>query len=159
MKTVLSAIYTTIFGEIKISYYNNYIVGLDFVGSNKVERVESLPCTLTDETVKQLNEYFEGKRKVFTVPIKLFGTNFQLKVWKALCDIPCGQTRSYKDIALHVGNPKAARAVGMANNRNPIAIIVPCHRVIASDGTLGGYAAGLDVKQKLLRIENSGINL
>lgn len=159
MNRVLSAICTTIFGEIKISYYNNFVVGLDFVSNNEIGQLESLPCTLTDEVAKQLNEYFGGKRKEFTVPIKLYGTNFQLKVWQALCDIPYGQTRSYKDVAIQIGNPKAARAVGMANNRNPIAIIVPCHRVIASDGKLGGYAAGLDVKRKLLKIENSGINL
>ncbi|MGI6342237.1 MAG: methylated-DNA--[protein]-cysteine S-methyltransferase [Bacteroidales bacterium] len=159
MNRVLSAIYTTIFGEIKISYHNNFVVGLDFVSNNEKGQLESLPCTLTDEVAKQLNEYFEGKRKEFTVPIKLYGTNFQLKVWQALCDIPYGQTRSYKDVAIQIGNPKAARAVGMANNRNPIAIIVPCHRVIASDGKLGGYAAGLDVKRKLLKIENSTINL
>ncbi|MDD3738306.1 MAG: methylated-DNA--[protein]-cysteine S-methyltransferase [Lentimicrobiaceae bacterium] len=159
MDTVLSAIYTTLLGEIKISYHDNFIVGVDFVGNNKTESAESLPCALTDETLKQLNEYFEGKRKEFTVPIKLLGTDFQIKVWQVLCKIPYGQTRSYKDIAVQIGNPKAARAVGMANNRNPIAIIVPCHRVITYDGKLGGYAAGVSIKQKLIEVENGCINL
>ncbi|MDR0447970.1 MAG: methylated-DNA--[protein]-cysteine S-methyltransferase [Treponema sp.] len=101
----------------------------------------------------QLGEYFEGKRKEFDVPLLLRGTDFQLSVWKALQKIPWGKTRSYKDIALSAGNSRACRAVGMANNRNPIAIIVPCHRVIGSDGSLTGYAGGLELKRHLLELE------
>lgn len=106
-------------------------------------------------TEKQLQEYFCGKRKIFDLPIAPNGTEFQLKVWDALCQIPYGETRSYKDIAEFVGNPKASRAVGGANNKNPIMIIIPCHRVIGSDGSLIGYAGGMDVKKKLLMLEKS----
>jgi len=101
----------------------------------------------------QLGEYFDGKRKIFELPLVLHGTDFQITVWKALQDIPYGETRSYGQIALIAGNPKASRAVGMANNRNPIAIIIPCHRVIGHDGSLTGYAGGLEVKRQLLELE------
>lgn len=102
---------------------------------------------------KQLNEYFAGKRKDFDLPLKMHGTDFQKSVWEALLTIPYGETKSYKDIAVQIGNEKACRAVGMANNRNPISIVVPCHRVIGHDGTLVGYGGGLEVKQKLLDLE------
>ena len=101
----------------------------------------------------ELEEYFSGKRRAFSVPLDLRGTDFQLRCWNALLEIPYGETRSYRDIAKAIGHPHAFRAVGMANNRNPIAIIVPCHRVIASDGTLCGYGGGLDLKRKLLELE------
>ncbi len=107
----------------------------------------------TDRAYNQLLEYFDGKRKDFDLPYKLNGTDFQKKVWSALCDIPYGQTRSYKEIAVAVGNPKASRAVGMANNKNPITVIVPCHRVIGSSGKLVGYAGGLTMKEFLLGME------
>ena len=105
--------------------------------------------------VNELEEYFAGKRREFTFPLDLRGTDFQLACWRALLAIPYGETRSYADIARAVGKPNAFRAVGMANNRNPIAIVVPCHRVIASDGTLCGYGGGLDVKRKLLELEGA----
>jgi O-6-methylguanine DNA methyltransferase len=105
--------------------------------------------------VWELNEYFGGKRREFTFALDLRGTDFQLACWHALLAIPYGETRSYADIARIVGKPNAFRAVGMANNRNPIAIVVPCHRVIASDGTLCGYGGGLDVKRKLLQLEGA----
>lgn len=101
----------------------------------------------------QLHEYFEGQRRTFSLPLDLRGTDFQLRCWRALLDIPHGETCTYRDIALAIGHPKAFRAVGMSNNRNPIAIVVPCHRVIASDGTLCGYGGGLDIKRKLLDLE------
>lgn len=104
---------------------------------------------------RELSEYFAGKKRDFTFPLDLRGTPFQLKCWRALLSIPYGETRSYADIARGVGKPQAFRAVGMANNRNPIAIVVPCHRVIASDGTLCGYGGGLDVKRKLLELEGA----
>jgi O-6-methylguanine DNA methyltransferase len=103
----------------------------------------------------ELEEYFAGKRREFTFPLDLRGTNFQLACWRALLAIPYGETRTYADIARAVGRPNAFRAVGMANNRNPIAIVVPCHRVIASDGTLCGYGGGLDVKRRLLELEGA----
>lgn len=101
----------------------------------------------------QLTEYLEGKRKTFDLPLAPKGTPFQKQVWKALCEIPYGQTRTYKQIAEAVGNPKGCRAVGMANNRNPLMIVVPCHRVIGSNGVMTGYAAGIDKKEFLLRLE------
>ena len=104
---------------------------------------------------KQLEEYFAGKREEFTVPLDIRGTDFQKRCWRELLKIPYGQTRSYRQIAEAVGNRNAGRAVGLANGQNPIAIIVPCHRVIASGGTLCGYGGGLDVKEELLRLEGA----
>jgi O-6-methylguanine DNA methyltransferase len=105
--------------------------------------------------VAELEEYFSGKRREFSFPLDLRGTDFQRACWRALLAIPYGETRTYADIARAVGKPNAFRAVGMANNRNPIAIVVPCHRVISSDGTLCGYGGGLDVKRKLLEREGA----
>ena len=105
--------------------------------------------------VGQLEEYFAGSRRDFTFPLDMRGTEFQLACWRALVAIPYGETRTYADIARAVGRPQGFRAVGMANNRNPIAIVVPCHRVIASDGTLCGYGGGLDIKRKLLQLEGA----
>lgn len=102
---------------------------------------------------QQLEEYFQGNRKRFDVPIHMSGTPFQQSVWRALQEIPYGETRSYKDIAAAIGNPKACRAVGMANNRNEILILVPCHRVIGADGSLVGFGCGLDAKKYLLNLE------
>ncbi len=109
----------------------------------------------TREYVGELNEYFAARRCEFTFPLDLRGTPFQLQCWRALLQIPYGETRTYADIARAIGRPRAFRAVGMANNRNPIAIVVPCHRVIASDGTLCGYGGGLDIKRKLLELEGA----
>jgi O-6-methylguanine DNA methyltransferase len=105
--------------------------------------------------VQQLQEYFAGQRREFTLALDLRGTAFQLACWRALQAIPFGETRTYADIAGAVGIPQGFRAVGMANNRNPVAIVVPCHRVIASDGTLCGYGGGLAVKRKLLELEGA----
>lgn len=101
----------------------------------------------------ELEEYFAGERKDFSVPIRPAGTPFQQSVWNALREIPYGDTASYGEIAKRIGNEKACRAVGMANNRNPIAIIIPCHRVIGAGGSLTGYAGGLDKKEFLLELE------
>ena len=103
----------------------------------------------------ELSEYFAGHRRKFDFPLDLRGTDFQLACWNSLLAIPYGETRSYADIARAVGKPNAFRAVGMANNRNPVAIVVPCHRVIAADGTLCGYGGGLDVKRRLLELEGA----
>ena len=116
----------------------------------------ALPSTaLLRQAAAELQEYFAGKRREFTVPLAPKGTPFQQKVWAALQTIPCGETRSYKDIAIVVGNEKACRAVGMANNRNPLPIFIPCHRVVGSSGKLVGYAGGLDIKTFLLDLEKS----
>ena len=115
---------------------------------------EESPAKLQAYTC-QLDEYFAGKRREFSFPLDLRGTPFQLACWNALLAIPYGETRSYADIARAIGHSNAFRAVGMANNRNPIAIVVPCHRVLASDGTLCGYGGGLDLKRKLLELEGA----
>jgi len=107
--------------------------------------------------LQELNEYFAGERREFSLPLDLRGTDFQLACWHALLKIPYGKTRSYRDIAQAIGHPHAYRAVGMSNNRNPVAIIVPCHRVIASSGSLCGYGGGLDVKRKLLDLEQASV--
>ena len=107
--------------------------------------------------LRELDEYFAGYRQNFSLPLDLRGTKFQLKCWRALLDIPYGETRTYRDIAQAIAHPHAFRAVGMSNNRNPIAIVVPCHRVIASDGTLCGYGGGLDIKRKLLDLEQANL--
>ncbi|MFO0629292.1 MAG: methylated-DNA--[protein]-cysteine S-methyltransferase [Polyangiales bacterium] len=101
----------------------------------------------------ELEEYFAGDRKTFTIPLGARGTAFQQRVWDALAEIPWGETRSYGDIARRIGNPKGVRAVGLANGRNPLPIVVPCHRVIGSDGSLTGYGGGLPIKVKLLGLE------
>lgn len=103
----------------------------------------------------ELEEYFAGERRQFSFRLDLRGTLFQLQCWLALLEIPFGETRTYADIARAIDKPQAFRAVGLANNRNPVAIVVPCHRVIASDGTLCGYGGGLDLKQKLLELEGA----
>ena len=105
------------------------------------------------ETEKQLSEYFAAKRQNFDLPLDFAGTDFQKRVWQALLQIPFGETRSYKDIALEIGNVKAVRAVGAANGKNPISIIAPCHRVVGANGNLVGFAGGLDNKDILLTLE------
>ena len=105
-------------------------------------------------TISQLKEYFNGERREFSIPLAANGTEFQNKVWQALTTIPYGETWCYKDLAIAVGNPKASQAVGGANGKNPISIIVPCHRVIGKNGSLTGYAGGVDIKQVLLDLEN-----
>ena len=109
------------------------------------------------EASQQLDEYLEGRRKRFDLPVFAKGTPFQLLVWEALKTIPYGETRSYKDIAIQIGKAKACRAVGMANNRNPLSIVIPCHRVIGSKGELVGYGGGLDIKKQLLCLEGKKI--
>ena len=109
---------------------------------------------IIDDTIKQLDEYFKGQRKIFNLPIEFNGTEFQNKVWKSLLEIPYGQTRSYKDIAQMIDNEKAVRAVGGANNKNKLSIVVPCHRVIGQNGKLVGYAGGVTRKEALLKLES-----
>lgn len=112
---------------------------------------------LLDKAKMQLDEYFAGKRRNFDLPLAAQGTPFQRKVWQALCSIPFAKTLSYGEVARKVGKPGASRAVGGANNRNPIGIIVPCHRVIGADGSLTGYGGGLDRKQWLLEHERASL--
>ena len=109
------------------------------------------------ETERQLDDYFAGRRKAFALKLDLSGTAFQRRVWNALLTIPFGETRSYGQIATQIGNPRAERAVGAANGRNPVSIVAPCHRVIASTGKLTGFAGGLDAKAHLLALERRAL--
>jgi methylated-DNA-[protein]-cysteine S-methyltransferase len=111
------------------------------------------------ETVRQLNAYFAGKLEQFELPLAPQGTGFQLEVWRRLCEIPFGETVTYGEVAKRIGNPKASRAVGLANGSNPIPIIIPCHRVIGSNGRLTGYGGGLPIKEKLLALEQRQLKL
>jgi methylated-DNA-[protein]-cysteine S-methyltransferase len=122
----------------------------------KSQRLDRHPLLL--QTKMELDEYFAGKRKKFSIPIDPSGTDFQQKVWRALRQIPYGETRSYGEQARMIGLPKASRAVGSANGKNPISIIVPCHRVIGTNGTLTGFGGGLKTKQALLAIEGIQIS-
>lgn len=124
--------------------------------SDNAEEKSDLP--IFHDTEVQLDEYFRGKRDSFSIPIVLNGTEFQQKVWKQLQSIPYGETISYQQLAKHVGDGKKARAVGNANGKNPIPIIVPCHRVIAKDGSLGGFGGGLPIKRYLLELEGIVLN-
>ncbi|PID26939.1 MAG: cysteine methyltransferase [Candidatus Cloacimonadota bacterium] len=123
--------------------------GLDSIFLEKEDRVIQI-------TKEQVKEYLRGERKYFDIPILMVGTDFQRTVWKELMKIPYGETCSYLDLAKRINNPKAVRAVASANGSNAIALIIPCHRVIQSDGTLGGYGGGLTVKKRLLEIESGG---
>lgn len=119
--------------------------------SNK--KIQNIDILCGGVTYQLMKHYQERKRKSFDLPLKVEGTEFQKKVWKALCSIPYGETRSYKEIAIQIGNERACRAVGMANNKNPIGILIPCHRVIGTNHKLVGYAGGLDKKEFLLKLE------
>lgn len=144
------AFFDSVIGRIVVeddgSFVTRVYVDNDFIGQNDNSR-------LFNVVKSQLEEYFCGNRKEFDVPLNLKGTVFQKIVWAALRTVPYGKTVSYKDIAVMIGKTKAARAVGGANNKNPVMIIVPCHRVVGKNGSLTGYAYGKDIKQKLLDIE------
>lgn len=146
-------------GKIGIVEENGKIVKIVIINKNdennkNVDDFIEKDTKLLVKAKNELEEYFEGKRKEFDLPLKQEGTEFQKKVWNALSKIPYGETRTYKEIAKMIGNEKASRAVGMANNKNNIPIIIPCHRVIGSNGKLVGYALGLDMKQYLLDLES-----
>lgn len=137
-----------------------YLIGADDTNILAIDRIDETETIIEKETPllltakQQLSEYFAGQRTVFDLPIKTEGTAFQQQVWQALKAIPYGETRSYKEIAATINNPKAVRAVGGANNKNPISIVIPCHRVIGSSGQLVGYGGGLDAKVFLLALES-----
>lgn len=146
--------YQTTIGKIGIVENNNQITHL-YLNTTSLQFCEhSLKETgLLKEASKQLKEYFDGHRKTFSLPLAPSGTEFMKKVWAALNEIPYGETRSYKEIAQKINNNLAYRAVGLANNKNPIPIFIPCHRVIGSNNNLVGYAGGLKVKESLLNLE------
>lgn len=136
-------------GLIEIISNGTAIVSCGFVCCKKEGKTDKI----SENASIQIQEYLLGKRKAFDLPLEMEGTPFQRKVWQTLCSIPYGETRTYKEIAIQIGNEKACRAVGMANHKNPIGIIVPCHRVIGANKKLVGYAGGLDKKEFLLKLE------
>lgn len=145
--------YKTEFGLLFIAEEDNFITNVTIVTEKFSGNFTVNETPVIKKAHNQLTEYFSGKRKEFDLPINPKGTPFQKHIWEQLRKIPYGKTASYKDIAIMAGNPKACRAVGMANNKNPIIIITPCHRVIGSDGSLTGFGCGLELKQRLLGLE------
>lgn len=145
--------YQTSIGEIGIMENGAAITNLFFKGESVPQDAVIKETALLKEAGKQLVDYLAGKRKSFELPLAPEGTEFQQNVWKALKEIPWGEIRSYGEVAKNIGQPKAYRAVGMANNKNPILIFIPCHRVVGANGKLVGYAAGLGVKEHLLKLE------
>ena len=147
--------YETIIGEIGIADNGKGITNIYIKNKLKIEKdIEIRETKLIKEAANQLNEYFSGERINFSISLDPEGTEFQHKVWNELIKIPYGETRTYKEIAEKIGNSKAARAIGMANNKNPILMMIPCHRVVGKNKSLVGYAGGLEMKETLLEIEN-----
>jgi methylated-DNA-[protein]-cysteine S-methyltransferase len=142
--------YPTPVGTLHIAEESGAITDIRF---HPVSDAETLETALLKLAAEQLFEYFEGRRYLFELPLNAKGTSFQRTVWNTLIQIPYGETRSYKELAAVAGNAKACRAVGMANNKNPISIVIPCHRVIGANGRLVGYGGGLDIKSTLLELE------
>lgn len=138
----------TLIGNLTITEEEGFITEI-----NNTDIIYNDKSKLIDKTFVQLDEYFNKKRKNFDIPIKLHGTDFQMKVWNELKNISYGTTKTYKEIAANIGKPNASRAVGNANNKNKLLILIPCHRVIGTNGSLVGFAVGLDIKNKLLQIE------
>lgn len=149
--------YDTIIGPIYLIEEDNFITHLIFKEDCDMEGIQVKETPLIKEAKRQLDEYFSGKRKEFDLPLRAVGTDFQKSVWNALLEIPYGETRYYGEVAEKIGNPKAPRAVGLANNRNPISIFIPCHRVIGKNGKLVGYGGGIHVKELLLNLEKNNI--
>ena len=149
--------YTVKIGDISIVEENGNIVEIAF-GKPKYLGAENETHEIK-KAIQQLREYFDGKRKTFDFNMKAQGTEFQHKVWNALQTIAYGELCSYKQIAEKIGNPKASRAVGMANNKNPLPIVVPCHRVVGANGKLVGYASGLGIKEYLINLEKNNCQL
>ncbi len=145
------AVYDSALGFIRIEYDNETVTSLKKLNESPTDFGSK--TNFSNSVFSEISEYFSGNRKHFTFSFDAVGTAFQKKVWSALCDIPYGETRTYKEIAKAIGNEKASRAVGMANNKNPLHIVVPCHRVIGASGKLVGYAGGLPMKEYLLKME------
>lgn len=145
--------YETVIGKIGIAENGEAVTQVYFCREENLTDAAMKKTELLREAGKQLEEYLLGKRKTFELPFAPCGTEFQQRVWKLLREIPYGETWSYGEIARRMDHPKASRAVGMANNKNPIAIMIPCHRVIGVSGKLVGYAGGLEVKEYLLKLE------
>ncbi len=151
--------YSSGLGKIGMAENGNAITNLYFQSEAIPRDAVIYETDLLKEAGRQLQAYFSGKLRVFTLPLAPAGTDFMRSVWQSLQTIPYGETRSYQEIAQSIGNKKACRAVGQANNRNPIPIIIPCHRVIGANGKLVGYGSGLEIKAKLLELEKQYGNL
>ncbi|GAA0116515.1 methylated-DNA--[protein]-cysteine S-methyltransferase [Clostridium senegalense] len=154
MENIYFCYYNSPIGILKIHADNEAITEIKFVHQiDEIELKSNRVNSIINQCVEELNEYFTGKRKDFEVKVALKGTEFQKSVWKELKNIPYGTVKTYKDIAISINNEKAVRAVGNANNKNKVPIIIPCHRVIGKNGKLVGYAGGLDKKEWLLKHE------
>ena len=140
-------------GVLTLTQQGDSLTGLYFGRRPRPGEEEATP--LLTQAARQLSEYFAGQRREFHLPLAPQGTPFQRQVWNALLTIPYGEIRTYRDIAQAVGNPKACRAVGMANHRNPLSIVIPCHRVVGASGALTGYGGGLEIKRFLLELEGA----
>ncbi len=146
----------TSIGRIAIGGDSEYVTHLYLpLNTEMLVHFDKKETPVVGEAFRQLELYLEGRLRDFSLPLKAEGTPFMKRVWEKLLEVPYGKTASYKEIAVAAGNPKAVRAVGMANARNPIAIFIPCHRIINTGGKLGGYGGGLELKQRLLDLEAS----
>ena len=150
MANLSFCVINTPIGPMRLEADGEGLTGLVFLDNGDPTEPDS---PVLEEAARQLAEYFRGARKVFDLPLRPIGTEFQLRVWQALREIPFGETRTYGDIARRLGRPGAARAVGMANHRNPLPVFIPCHRVVGANGALTGYAGGLMRKRALLQLE------
>ncbi|MDD4834304.1 MAG: methylated-DNA--[protein]-cysteine S-methyltransferase [Lutispora sp.] len=146
--------YETDIGKIGIAENNEKITNLYFANDKLPKDIKICETPILKEASHQLKSYLAGELKEFSLALAPIGTDFMKQVWASLCEIPYGKTATYKEIAVKISSPKAARAVGLANNRNPIPIFIPCHRVIGSDGSLTGYRGGHELKKELLDLEN-----
>ena len=143
-------------GALRLVSNGSHLVKIEFEDRHQPAEAAANTCDeVLASTKAQLREYFSGQRQAFNLPLAPVGTPFQREVWQALAEIPWGEVRSYADIARAIQRPKAVRAVGAANGRNPLPIVVPCHRVVGSDGSLTGFAGGLEMKRALLELEGS----
>lgn len=160
-KRYFSHVLTTDIGPLTLIADGEALVAVRFENEEgsprSSEPAERGGCPLLTEAARQIGEYLRGERRDFDVPIRLEGTDFQLLVWNTLRTIPYGETRTYAEIAARIDRPKAVRAVGGANHRNPLPLLVPCHRVVGADGTLVGFGGGLEVKRRLLEIEGCNV--
>ena len=150
MANLSFCVINTPIGPVRLEADGEGLTGLVFLDNGDPTAPDG---PVLEEAARQLAEYFRGARKVFDLPLRPIGTEFQLRVWRALREIPFGETRTYGDIARRLGRPGAARAVGMANHRNPLPVFIPCHRVVGANGALTGYAGGLMRKRALLQLE------
>lgn len=168
-KRIHTEFYSSPYGELILGSYNDQLCLCDWRYRKSREgidrRIESglmadfveSGSPVIEETIAQLRQYFDGKRKAFDLPLLLVGTEFQKRVWNSLIEIPYGKTLSYAGLSRKLGDDKAIRAVARANGDNALSIIVPCHRILGSDGSLTGYAGGLRTKKQLLQLENAGL--